>query len=406
MPKNLFEIIRESQNSYQNISDVFGVVKVLKYYEGDKNKGIPEDSIEGTSFIDSDKIKHGKLFLPLMTHIKQGCSINDLVLVIYQNLEHFDGYWVRPLQELESKSVQSDAKVEEEPAKKPKEVGNPDWLVSRWGLVGSGAWRGIVNTGFKSKHKAPTTIENLNKDLLDYGWKHIKTEAYYNKRDPVEILNKIYAPHSRTHLVKGEMITYSISPADISPELIIKVTGNSGLIDIDIIDKYLLDISALQSYSFYIDNNLFFPYSLPLNGKIVLEFGIKTNIGDFHTGIDIEPYSNQKNIFAPISGKIIETNYFKETTTEEKSLQKNDYGNYIILESEKMKFKFGHLAKIFVNKNDKVYMGQVLAYVGKTGKATKPHLHLECYYKDKLINPRPLFRYKPKIENQHLYSRA
>ncbi len=57
-----------------------------------------------------------------------------------------------------------------------------------------------------------------------------------------------------------------------------------------------------------------------------------------------------------------------------------DHGyNYITL--------YGHLSKFNVAKGDKVKRGQVIGYVGNTGKSTAPHLHYEVRKNGKKMNP-------------------
>lgn len=54
------------------------------------------------------------------------------------------------------------------------------------------------------------------------------------------------------------------------------------------------------------------------------------------------------------------------------------YGNYVILDAGNgLLFYYGHLLGIDVETGDEVVKGQVIGYVGSTGKSTGPHLHFE-----------------------------
>lgn len=49
--------------------------------------------------------------------------------------------------------------------------------------------------------------------------------------------------------------------------------------------------------------------------------------------------------------------------------------------------RYGHLSKYNVKEGDRVKRGQVIGYVGSTGRSTAPHLHYEVIYQGKRINP-------------------
>jgi murein DD-endopeptidase MepM/ murein hydrolase activator NlpD len=52
--------------------------------------------------------------------------------------------------------------------------------------------------------------------------------------------------------------------------------------------------------------------------------------------------------------------------------------------------RYGHTLQLFVNRGDVVKRGEVIAYVGSSGRSTGPHLHYEVRYHGTLVNP---FRY-------------
>ena len=66
------------------------------------------------------------------------------------------------------------------------------------------------------------------------------------------------------------------------------------------------------------------------------------------------------------------------------------YGKYIrIRHNNEYKTAYAHLSnfKKGITKGKRVNQGEVIAYVGTTGKSTGPHLHYEILYKNKQINP-------------------
>ena len=48
---------------------------------------------------------------------------------------------------------------------------------------------------------------------------------------------------------------------------------------------------------------------------------------------------------------------------------------------------YGHMTKSIVDKGDIVYKGQVVGYVGSTGRSTGPHLHIGAKENNKFVNP-------------------
>lgn len=64
------------------------------------------------------------------------------------------------------------------------------------------------------------------------------------------------------------------------------------------------------------------------------------------------------------------------------------YGKFVkINHGNGYKTAYAHMQKIAVKKGDQVKRGDLIGYVGSTGRSTGYHLHYEVYYQDKLINP-------------------
>ena len=49
--------------------------------------------------------------------------------------------------------------------------------------------------------------------------------------------------------------------------------------------------------------------------------------------------------------------------------------------------RYGHNAELLVKAGDGISAGQVIAKMGKTGRATSPHVHFEVLYQGKAVNP-------------------
>ncbi len=74
----------------------------------------------------------------------------------------------------------------------------------------------------------------------------------------------------------------------------------------------------------------------------------------------------------------------------ERAGRNGGYGNYIrIRHNNEYKTAYAHLSgfKKRISKGVRVNQGEVIGYVGSTGRSTGPHLHYEIIYQNKQINP-------------------
>lgn len=96
-----------------------------------------------------------------------------------------------------------------------------------------------------------------------------------------------------------------------------------------------------------------------------------------HKGVDFAAPRNTP-IFAAGDGII------------ELSRKNGGYGNYIrIRHNSDYKTAYAHLARFGkgVKEGKRVQQGQVIGYVGTTGRSTGPHLHYEIIFRNKQVNP-------------------
>ena len=125
----------------------------------------------------------------------------------------------------------------------------------------------------------------------------------------------------------------------------------------------------------------FVPSIWPHSGKINNEFGFRRNpFGgrsyEFHPGMDIDGERGEI-VIAPAGGIVIKAGWT------------GGYGNMVEIDHGKgLTTRYGHLSKIDAAVGDNVTRGQLIGYVGSTGRSTGPHLHYELRFNDKSINPR------------------
>ncbi|MFH1783881.1 MAG: M23 family metallopeptidase [bacterium] len=112
----------------------------------------------------------------------------------------------------------------------------------------------------------------------------------------------------------------------------------------------------------------------PVKGKITSPFGTRDN--KRHLGIDISAEKGTK-IVAAADGTVVYS-----------SGDLGGYGNMIVIEhNSQFSTVYAHNSVNLVNEGTRVKKGQIIAYVGKSGRATDYHLHFEVRQKGKAENP-------------------
>lgn len=68
----------------------------------------------------------------------------------------------------------------------------------------------------------------------------------------------------------------------------------------------------------------------------------------------------------------------------------SSYGNYVAIEhGGKIQTRYAHMSRIAVEAGTKVKKGELIGYVGSTGRSTGPHLHYEVRVDGEAVNPVP-----------------
>ena len=111
----------------------------------------------------------------------------------------------------------------------------------------------------------------------------------------------------------------------------------------------------------------------PVKGVVTSTFGSRW--GRVHNGVDIAGPMGT-HIVAAAAGKVVFS-----------ASGQRGYGNLIIIDHGEYLTVYAHCQKRMVQDGDMVQRGQVIATVGKTGRATGPHLHFEVRYRKKPVDP-------------------
>jgi murein DD-endopeptidase MepM/ murein hydrolase activator NlpD len=96
-----------------------------------------------------------------------------------------------------------------------------------------------------------------------------------------------------------------------------------------------------------------------------------------HEGLDLAVASGTP-VRAPADGVVEKASWF------------SSYGNFIeIAHGGNMETRYGHLSGYNVVEGQQVHKGDVIGYVGSTGRSTGPHLHYEVRIAGEAVDPTP-----------------
>ena len=124
------------------------------------------------------------------------------------------------------------------------------------------------------------------------------------------------------------------------------------------------------------------PSIWPVAGWLTSAFGNRrdpfTGGSDFHPGLDISA-SRGEQVLAPAIGTVSTAGW------------NGSYGNMVAIDhGYGIVTKYGHLSRFAVMHGQQVNRGDVIGFVGSTGRSTSPHLHYEIWVNGKLTNPMKL----------------
>ena len=121
------------------------------------------------------------------------------------------------------------------------------------------------------------------------------------------------------------------------------------------------------------------PLGPPVWGRITSRYGYRidpfTGKYEFHEGVDIRaPWGTR--VRATADGKVIYAGW------------KGGYGKVVILKhAYGFRTMYAHLSRIKVKPGQWVKSGDIVGYVGSTGRSTGPHVHYEVWRYSKRENP-------------------
>lgn len=143
-----------------------------------------------------------------------------------------------------------------------------------------------------------------------------------------------------------------------------------------------LQTRSRQLETFFADQRVLLastPSVWPVRGYLSAGFGQRpdpfTGQRDFHSGIDISTPTGTK-VLAPADGVVVSC------------AARGGYGNALILDHGfGVVTRYAHLDGFNVRPGQRVRRGDVVGFVGNTGRSTAPHLHYEVWVRDQAQNP-------------------
>ncbi|GMO50509.1 MAG: M23 family metallopeptidase [Termitinemataceae bacterium] len=95
-----------------------------------------------------------------------------------------------------------------------------------------------------------------------------------------------------------------------------------------------------------------------------------------HKGIDISTYRQGDPIVATADGQIVTLDY------------EAGFGNYVIIRHKHGFYtRYGHMQAFSVRTGQRVQQGEVIGYIGNTGRSTGPHVHYEVHIGSDVVDP-------------------
>ena len=126
------------------------------------------------------------------------------------------------------------------------------------------------------------------------------------------------------------------------------------------------------------------PSMWPIEGRVGSSFGEREDPingeGAFHSGLDLDaPFGTP--VRASADGRVLD------------AAMRPGYGRDIVLShGHDVETVYGHLSAMSVMPGQHVTRGQVIGYVGQSGRATGPHLHYEVRVHNVPVNPHKYLR--------------
>jgi len=216
----------------------------------------------------------------------------------------------------------------------------------------------------------------------------VQTEQYYEMKEKLGFYSSQFSELRTTidALKKAEFDFRKIFALGTKDNILEGMdTSDTGSMDMEIvkkeIQKTMESVANIRDYlSEQRDVYRATPKGWPVKGYLSSKFGYrihpKRKTREFHTGLDIATKPG-KPVMATADGIVSYSGWSGAN------------GNLIVIEHGfGYSTGYAHNKKIIVSIGQKVKRGDVIAYVGSTGRSTGPHVHYEVWIDSKPVNPK------------------
>lgn len=127
------------------------------------------------------------------------------------------------------------------------------------------------------------------------------------------------------------------------------------------------------------------PLGLPYDGVKSSDYGYRRNpfggiSGEFHSGVDYKGPVGEP-VYATGDGIINRCDFY------------GGYGNAVVIDHKSgYQSLYGHLSRVNVVEGQNVKAGEVIGFLGSTGRSTGPHVHYEIRKDGQDVNPEPFIK--------------
>ena len=138
---------------------------------------------------------------------------------------------------------------------------------------------------------------------------------------------------------------------------------------LDAMEKGVISIPSTKPISAFTFTSAFGVRSDPFRGSAAM-----------HAGVDLASPTGTP-IYATADGVVDRAEWF------------GGYGNMVEIDHGKsIATRYGHMSKIVAHSGQRVRRGELIGYVGSTGRSTGPHLHYEVRIDGRAVNPIPFLQ--------------
>jgi murein DD-endopeptidase MepM/ murein hydrolase activator NlpD len=213
-----------------------------------------------------------------------------------------------------------------------------------------------------------------------------KVNNYNTLRAEIETIRQRYLSLQKEHAAeKQQLATLQVLASEISVAYGIRRESETKLTPT--LHQSIEDYNFLRNTTF---TRRTFPLTVdqpslwPVQGRLTSFFGQRTDPfngeGSFHPGIDIS---------VPVGTPVLATAggivKFADTFA--------GYGRLVVIEhGNGLETYYGHLSSFTVVVGQRISRGETIAFSGRTGRATSPHVHYEVRISGAPVNPYPYLK--------------